>query len=454
MASISSLMGITRIAMSAYQTAIDTTARNIANVDNEAYSRRRASISQLVTPSSRNSGSGLGQEGIERIREHFVQNQLWYKKQNLGKNETDELIFSQIEKTFGEPSESGLTNILTQFWNSWNDLANDPESSTARTIVKDRAILLSNTFKQIASDLHNLQEEIGYDIQDRVDTINGLLSQIREINTYSGPNMTYDLLDQRDKAIDDLSQLININVSEDSEGMVRITTGGNMLVPLVSGDFINPIETRVARFSELYQVDVSFAQGGQVEAITGGELGSLLSIHNDYLPSYLNDLDTMAVELSQAVNAVHQTGYNLDNATGKNFFSPNVGNALTFELDASIYADPTLIASSAYAGEAGDGTIAQQISDLQFANTVEAQKIGDYYNSLISNVGDRVQEAKFLKSNHEMVIQSLENQRDSVSAVSLDEEMTNLVRYEQAYEAASRMIKVVDDLMQTVINLI
>jgi flagellar hook-associated protein 1 FlgK len=453
---IGSLMGITRIAMSAYQTAIDTTARNIANVDNPAYSRRRADIGSMVSPNAgRNAGVGnAGAEGIARIKEHFVQNQLWHKQQSLGKNTTDELVFTQIERTFGEPSESGLANVLTHFWNSWNDLANDPESSTARTIVKDRAVLLSRTFNQVSGDLHNLQREIGYDIDERITQINNLLEQIREINGYGGPAMTYDLLDSRDHAIDQLSKLVNINVSENSNHVVTVTTGGNVLVPLVTGDFINRLSTHVPQVSDLYRVDVSFEQGGSVAALTGGELGSLLAVHNDYLPEYVHEVDLLAASVAREVNALHATGYNLDNDTGTLFFKDNIEDAASMAVADAIVGDPNLIASSDAFDEAGNGKLAQAISDLQYAEIAHSHKPSDFYSGLISSIGSRVQEAQFLRNNHELVIQSLENQRDSVSGVSIDEEMTNLVRYEQAYEAATRLVSVVDDLMQAVINLI
>jgi len=453
---ISSLMGITRIAMSAYQNAIDTTARNIANVDNTAYARRRADVGTMVSPNAnRNAGIGVdASNGISRIKESFVQNQLWYKQQSLGKNETDELVFSQIERTFGEPSDSSLSNVLGHFWNAWNDLANDPESSTARTIVKDRAVLLARTFNQVSADLGNLQREIGYDIEDRVVQVNNLLDQIREINGYGGPAMTFDLLDQRDHAIDALSKLININVSEDENHVVSISTGGNVLVPLVSGDFINHLKTSVPPFSEIFQVNVAFEEGGSLAAVSGGELGSLLAVHNGYLPDYLEQVDELAASVASEVNALHSTGYNLDNATGTLFFNDDIEDAASMTVSDTILNDPTLIASSDAIAEPGNGRIAQAISDLRYERITHGEKASDYYDSLISSVGSRVQEAQFLRSNQEVVIQALENQRDSVSGVSIDEEMTNLVRYQQAYEASTRMVKVVDELMQSVINLI
>lgn len=454
---ISSLMGATRIAMSAYQTAIDTTARNIANADTEGYARRRANVGKLVSGTNKGvvGADDSGIDGsISRIKEGFVQNQLWYKQQNLGKAQTDELVFTQIERTFAEPSEAGLTAVMEQFWHAWNDLANDPESTTARTIVRDRASLLSRTFNQLSADLSNLQREIGNDVTARVDKVNKLLNDIKEINGHAGPAMNYDLMDQRDRAIDELSSLINITVYSDRNNAVSITTGGNVLVPLVTGDFINPLRVRNLQVDDQYSIEVSFTQGGQLDAVTGGELGSLLSVQNEYLPEYMNDLNTLAVDLATSVNAVHVNGYNPGNITGQNFFKDTITGALDFALEDDIVNDPTRIATAQNPDEPGDGSIAQQISDLQFTDIVRGQKTHEFYGSLVSKVGTRVQEAQFLRGNQEMLIQALQNQRDSVSGVSVDEEMTNLIRYEQAYQAATRMVAVVSDLIDSVLTLI
>ena len=450
--SISTLMGTSRIALSAYQSAIDTTARNISNVDNSDYVRRRTDISALLSPLS-----GLAfneKDTVNRLESGFLQSQLWYKNQYLGRYETDELIYSQIEVLYNEPSSSGLASVMSEFWNSWSDLANDPESNTARALVKDKGVLLSNTFNQISTDLNNMQREVGYDIQDTVSQINTLLQQIKSINEKAGANYSYDLADARDAAVTKLSKLINIQVNEREDNVLSITTGGNVLVPLVNGDFVNRIEATAQPFEEYYSVEVSFSEGGSINAITGGSLGSLLEIHNEGIPGYLDQLNILASSIAEEVNEVHKTGYNLDDTTGLNFFETNGTGASSLRVNQDIIDDPLLIGTSDAVNQSGNGVIANQIADLQNEYLIQNIKFSDYYNSLLGEVGSKVQEAKFLRTSQEMVVTALQNQRDSVSGVSLDEEMSNLVKYEQAYQAASRMISVADELIQSVLSLI
>lgn len=450
--SISSLMGSSRVALSAYQTAISNTARNISNVGNPDYVRRRADIGSLISPAR---GSGFKEsDSIDRLSSGFVQTQLWYKNQFLGRYESDETIYAQIETLFNEPGDSGLASMMNEFWNSWNDLANDPESNTARALVKDKGVLLSNTFNQLATDLTNLQEEISNDIGGTVDEVNRLLYEIKELNLNIASNHSYDLADSRDAAITRLSQLVNIEVSENMDHTISITTGGNNLVPLVNADFVNELEVNVPQFSELYSVEVSFSEGGSIHSITNGTLGSLLEVQDTSIPSYLADINTLAMSIAEEVNSIHSAGYNLSDDTGLDFFDADVTGAASMFVNADIVDDPMLIATSDSPDESGNGNIANSISDLQNGFNIESVKFSDFYNSLISEVGSKVQQAGFLRSSQEMVVTSLQNHKDSISGVSLDEEMSNLIKYEQAYQAASRMISVADELIQSVLALI
>jgi len=449
---ISNLLGPSIAALSAYQAAINTTSRNISNVDNPNYVRRRTDVGSLLSPIS-----GLAfneKDTINRLDSGFIQNQIWYKNQFLGKHESDELIYSQIESLYNEPGESGIASIMDGFWNAWSDLANDPESNTAKSIVKDKGVLLTNTFHQVSTDFKNMQTQVGNEIVDTISTINNLLGQIKSINEKVGANYSYDLADSRDSAISQLSKLINIDVSENTDNVVSITTGGDVLVPLVNGDFVNELTATSDPYAETFNVTVSFSEGGSIGAVTGGTLGSLLDIHNDSIPGYLDQLDTLAVGIADSVNDIHKLGYNLDDVTGTNFFNPTVDSVGSFSVNDDIVADPTLIATSSNPSEAGNGEVAADLADLQFGYNLQKQKFSDFYSSMVSQVGSKVQEARFLHSSQDMVMKSLQNQRDSISGVSIDEEMTNLIKYEQAYQASSRMIAVADELIKSVLALI
>ncbi len=448
--SISRIFDISKRSLLSHQSAINTTAKNIANVNTEGYKRRRVNLSQLGFGFSGLSGS-MSPKGVDRIRQQFAESQLWYENQNLGKYRTDEMLLTRTEDIYGEPGDSGLANVLTEFWNSWNDLANNPESQSVRSLVRDKGVLLANTFNRLHSDLKNFQKQISVDVQEKVKQVNRLINQIRTINEQMGVSASDDLLDQRDLIISELSQLLNIETRENQDGIVTVSTSGQILV---SGSDVNELDTEVSTQDRALSVNVIFKFGNRPTNITSGELGSMIGVINEHIPEQIDQLNILAKSLSERVNAVHSSGYNLDGITGIDFFKSGITQADELKVSDAVLEDATLIATSAAAEEAGDGSIAQSIFDIQFESVVQNNTVADFYNSLISRVGGRVKEAAFLSNSQEMVVQNLQNERDAVSGVSLDEEMTKLIEYERAYQAAARMISSADEMIQTVLNLV
>ncbi|MBT7617892.1 MAG: flagellar hook-associated protein FlgK, partial [Calditrichaeota bacterium] len=428
--SISRIFDTSRRALQNTRWSIDTTASNIANINTDGYTRRRTDLSGIAFGLN-----GMNGNNLMRVRQRFVENQLSNENQNLAKFKSDEMIMTQVEGILGEPLESSLSNVLSEFWNSWNDLANEPESQPARSIVKDKGVLLSNTFNRVHKDLRDLQGEINSDIQNKVTQVNHIVNQIHSINEQVGVNMSADLLDQRNLLVRDLATLVNIDTRESDNGEITISTGGQILV---SGNYKNELVAETSSKNGMLNINLRLGESNHNTNITSGDLGSLLEIHSNQIPDTIEKLNLLAVSLSEQVNQVHSSGFNLSEMTGMNFFANNISGADDFRVSEEIFRDPSLIATSSTIDAVGDGSIAQAISDIQFESCVQDNTISDFYNGLISNIGNRVQEAQFMRRSQEMVVQNLENQRDSISGVSLDEEMTKLIEYEQAYQAAAR----------------
>jgi flagellar hook-associated protein 1 FlgK len=448
--SISRIFDISKRSLLSHQSAIDITAKNIANVNTEGYKRRRVDLSKLGFGFSSITGA-LKPEGVIRVRQRFAESQIWYENQNLGKYQTDEMLLIRVEDIFGEPRESGLANVLTQFWNAWNDLANDPESQSVRALVRDKGVLLAGTFKRLHSDLRDFQRRLNVEIQDKVDQINQIIRQVRTVNQQAGVAASNELLDKRDLLINDLSRLLNIEVRENDDGGVTISSGGQILV---SGNTSYELTADVSMENGLLVSEVRLKTGGRKLPVTTGELGSLLETINRRIPEQIDKLDQLARTVVDEVNRVHAAGYNLDGVTGINFFKEGITRADEMQVSEEILEDESFVATAAGLNAPGDGSIAQAIADLQYEQVIEGNRIAEFYNQLISNIGGQVQEAEFLRNSQEMVVRSLENQRDAVSGVSLDEEMTRLLEYERAYQAAARMITAADEMVQTILNLV
>jgi len=453
--SLLKLLNISKQGLLAQQRAIDITANNIANVNTRGYRRRQVDLTDLTSSNSFLGFSQLNglytQGDALHIRQRFVEHQLNLEYQNLGRYEMDENTLTQVENIFGEPQDSALSNVMSQFWNSWSDLSNDPQNTTARGNVKDKGVQLASTFNRIHSDLTTLNNQMVENIQNKTGEINQLLNQIQSINESISTAGSLELVDQRDTVLNELSGLINMEVNEDANGSMIVSTGGHVLL---HGNFINHVSVDITSDQDLASVEMRLSSGNQKLEITSGELGSMLTVTSNDIPVYLEQLDELAVEISRAVNDVHITGFNLDGVTGNNFFDADMTGAGDMAVDSGIMANADLIATASSMDAEGDGSIALEISDLQSESFVGGTTASDFYNAIMGKIGNSVQEAGFMRNNQEMLVQSLQNQRDSASGVSLDEEMTRLIEFERGYEAAARMISVIDELMTTTINMV
>jgi flagellar hook-associated protein 1 FlgK len=269
----------------------------------------------------------------------------------------------------------------------------------------------------------------------------------QELKTTNSP----ELMDQRDMLVKDLSKLINISVREQETGEISISTDG---ILLVSGSESNKLKAGFSGEGQDLRAQISFADMNYSPKISSGELGSLMENFNEFIPDYLQDLDTLAVSFAEKVNQVHSKGYNLDGITGINFFKAGVTGAADIQVDAALIADSSLIASRNGSDASGGNSIAMEMANLQYDRFVNGQSVNDFYNGLMSRIGNKVQETKFLHSSQQLVVTQLEAQKESISGVSLDEEMTRLMQYQQAYEAATKVVQTVDEMMQTVMNML
>ena len=445
--SISQIYEATKQSLLTQQSAINTTAKNIANANTEGYTRRRINLSKLSLGFSEMNG-----ESVTRVKNKFVDSQLWYEKQELGKQSMNEMLLKQVEGIYGEPSDSGLNNIMNEFWNSWSNLANNPESESARAIVKDKGVMLAHTFNRLDKNIKNVQLQVGGEIEQKVNEINGIVKQIKLLNTQIGDGGSIDLLDQRDMLIDNLSSKIDIQVNNPEKGSLTIISGGNILV---SGGHYNELSVKTSQTSDgVFNIEINKINGNKNINISSGELGGLIDFHNNYVAKNIQKLNTIANHFKSAINDIHKTGYNLNSVTGMAFFSENTSGAGDFSVADEIISDPSLIASSASIDTPGDGSIAQLMADLKYGDVIKGETIEDFYTGVVTELGNQVQQAKFIKDNQARVIERLNNQKATVSGVSLDEEMTNLIKFEQAYQAAARMVGTVDELMDTVLRMV
>ncbi len=455
MAGINKVFETARRSLFAQRNAMDVTAHNIANAGTVGYTRQRADLT--TTAPTRESvgllGSGVELSSVSRLRDNFIDTQVRNSQQSLGSSTLQSRIFDQIEAIMNEPSSNGLQSMMQNFSKAWQTLATTPEDLGARQIVLQSARSLSTGIKQIQNNFSSLRSDIKDEIVSKVNKINTLTSQISDLNKKildaSNANLTAnDLMDTRDNKIDELSQLANVKTYEDTKGVIRVNVGGvtvadeNSAVPFSVTDNGTTLS-------------VGIASSTSAANINSGELGGMLTHYNDVIPKYMSDIDTLATSIFTEVNTVHNAGFGLGTPapTGNDFFSSYTNGTLT--ITPTIESDPRLIAASK-TGAAGDNDVATQIANIFETPTMNGGTVThqQYYNMLLGKIGSDASRVKQETDGQQLIMIQLQSQRNSFSAVSLDEEMTNMIKFQRSYDASAKLIKAVDEMMSTIIQMV
>ncbi|HSG99691.1 MAG TPA: flagellar hook-associated protein FlgK [candidate division Zixibacteria bacterium] len=450
-------------ALLTHQLSLTTIGQNIANVDTPGYTRQRVDISASdpLKTTLGMIGTGVRVNDVSHVRDIFLGAQFRQESKKLGRWNYQEKILSQIEVMFNEPGDDTLRAHLEGFFNAWSQLANAPESTTSRNDIVAKAVTLTNDFGQLSEQLHALKDSVDSDLQVRVEEVNQLSAEIaalnREIVRHEvGGARANDLRDRRDLLIDQMSAYVDVNVIEENDGSARVMIGG---MSVVDGHRQLKLETVVENTITGQRSSLVYA-GSDVEVKNlNGELRGLVEMRDDVIPRYLAQLDELARTLAREVNNLHAPGYGLQTGgsvtspTGELFFDVSSVSAQTIKVSERILNDVSLIAASA-SGEPGDASVALQMSQLRSLKTMAGGSLTfhEFYGSLVGGVGVEAKQAKQFKVNQELVVQQVDNAREQVQGVSLDEEMTHLIRAQHAYDAAARVITTIDQAFETVIH--
>lgn len=450
MTTISSLFSIGQSALMTQQQAIDIAGNNIANVNTPGYSRQELIIS---------SGSSADTE-IRRYYDQFISAQLSAETEDLGRWEAQKEALEKVELLFDDSGDYGLSNAMGEFWNAWQDLANDPSGTTERTSLISTGQYLALSINETYAGLGELQDDIDTQVDDIVGNVNDIVDQIADLNEkieqmeVGGQNANA-YRDERDQLVLELSELIDIQSFEDGNGRINVSVGNGK--PLLDGTATWALST--ADNGGVQEICWEGNDGTTVnitDQLSGGELKGLVEARDVLIPDYLARLDDMAGTIISEVNALHSSGTTLDSGTptGVDFFTGT--GAADIAVNSSIEANSDLIAAaSAGEGVPGGNGIAMAIADLQSAATMTGgSTFDDYYNALVGLIGADVQAADWNASHQTTMVQSLETYQQEVSGVSLDEEMVKLVQFQQAYDAAAKFITTADEMLKTLLGML
>jgi flagellar hook-associated protein 1 FlgK len=438
--------------LEAAQAAIDTAGQNIANASTPGYSRQTVNLTErtaLTIPSlssftgqGSQLGTGVDITDITRIRNMFLDGQ--YRAQNTQTNgdSTNATILGQAQAALNEPTASGLSSVLDTFWQGWNALAASPNGSGAMQTVIGDGQAVASSLNTLAGQVTTLESQVTQQYDTLTDSTNGAVAndanQIAQLNlqiaqAQRGGINANNLMDQRDGLIDDLSQYSNVYVTTQSNGMVNVSFGNAATAaqngtadatPLVDGSTVNlPQNLTDSNLSG-----------------SGGTLGALLGLYDattksGKLAGYMTTLNGVATQLVTTVNNAISTA-DAAGATAPPFFDPTKTTAATIAVNPAVTS-----ASTPY-------TAAEAQSVFGLSGGTAEQS----YQAFVTQVGGDVKAAQNSQQTAQSLLTAIGNQRQSVSGVSLDEEMTNLIQYQQAYQASARVMSTVDTMVGSLLS--
>lgn len=436
------------------QQALDLTSQNVANANTEGYTRQRVHMEAVAPVGIPPVGGGVNVQSIERIRDQFVDFQIRLESGSEGEYRMRSESLALAEISLSEPGDGGLLHLMDAFFNSWRDLANAPEETTARQAVIEAGSALAFSAQRANSSFTALQEDANARISALVDEVNSLAAQVARLNQQImsqrvAGDPASELSDQRDLALDRLAQITNLQVIEQESGQTDLFVSGRALV-LSNKNFEMYVDPNIANNNYF---DVKWKSDGTGATFTTGEMKGLLHQRDTDLPARTVDLDTLITQLITDVNAVHAAGFAADGVTTATpFFSG--ADSSDIAVDALVAADPSLIAAASVLNATGDNSNAHAMADLQFALNLVAgtQTYDAFYTSLVTELGVGARDTAARMESQQQVITRVEQLRQSVSGVNLDEEMVALVQFQRAYEAAAQIIGKIDEMLDRLIN--
>jgi flagellar hook-associated protein 1 FlgK len=480
MAGLFNALNAARTSLEVNQKSIEIIGNNISNVNTEGYSRQSAEFQTYPAMNFGDFFIGQGVRITDVARDHdvFIDQQIKQKAIDFGLQDAVTRPLSELEQLFNV-TEDNLSTDIDNFFDSLQELTADPSDLVQRNNVILQGEVLATSFNNTINDLNSIKENINDTILSKLDEVNSKIAQIADLNDriYSieiHGQTANSARDQRDMVARDLAQMLGAQSYEDKNGMLSVALPGGM--PLVQGTMAMTISSEVSGTDLTLRLEAGGVTRDLDLRHMGGEFKGLMDIRDNFIPELNDDLDKLAYELSVQVNLQHQAGGALDSSTGNLFFNmpPNyVASPPGPPPTATEYAgaarrisvvitDPAKVAAGA-APDPGPppGTVApgDNSNALILSNIGDTYLIGgvDNFNSLYGKMAAKVgiesnQNLLSLKGAEDSLVQ-LENFRDGLVGVSLEEEMISLIQFQRGFESSAKFLSTVDEMMTTLLGL-
>lgn len=441
----SSFSGLTNAltALNAARYGLDVTGQNISNANTTGYVRQRAElaetgsvpgVSQLYA--SQRPNSTVTVAGTSRLNDPVIDMRA---RSEHGRNtylQTTAGTMSSVESLYDEPSDNGLAEQLNNFWNSWASVANNPGDTAARNVVLQNAASVAGALNQSSDALSRLSDSLSSQANAAVGTVNNAATELAQLNgTIAANNATghidNSLLDVRDTLLMSMADTAGAQSTINADGTATVDIGGQNVV---SGTTATSLSLTAGN---------QLLVGGTPAGTASGQLQSYLDGLNTTIPKYSAQLDQVASALASTVNGAQSGGYDLSGNPGGPLFSGTTAGTISVAIT-----DPKQLAASGTPGGNLDGSVALSMSHLGSVSG----GADEAYRSLVGALATESQRAGEQATVQQSVTTSVDSLADAASGVSIDEETTNLLTYQRAYQASSRVLTTVDETLDTLIN--
>ncbi len=450
------------------QKSIEIVGNNIANVNTEGYSRQRAELTQIPAVNFGDFfvGQGVTVSDVSREYDVFINRQLQEKSITLGEESGKSTPLSELERIFNV-SDDNLAASINDFFDSWQQLTTNPSGQVERDMVLQQGQLMGDAFADTYNELETVRDNINNNIVSKVGNLNEQISEVAQLNDrifqieVNGQSANA-ARDQRDLIVEDLSKSLGIQSYTDNRGMLAVQLPGG--TPLVQGNQAMPLSV----VTNGTDVNLQITIGGNAKDLDsqelGGEMKGMFDIRDDFIADLRGDLDTLAVEVTKAVNDVHTNGWYTDPATG----DPATGQLFFDDLTALPPGTPpsrhvkVALPDGRYLAAAGENTAAPGDNEnaLAIASLETTYKVNgtndtfdSFFSQIVSTVGIEASRNKMALGGAEDASVQLHNLRDGFSGVSLEEEMVDLVQYQRGFESSAKFLSTIDEMMNSLLEL-
>ena len=444
-------------ALFAQELELQVTNNNIANVNTAGYNREVVNLSEADPTQSGNIsiGNGVNVEGIQSVQDELLTGRIQQQTSQESSANAQVNALNEIQTLFPSTGSS-VAGSLSSFFTSLTALSTNPANTADRQTVLSSAQTLVQQFNSVASGLRAAGTTLDTTVGTDVTQINQLVTQAASLNQEvvqqkATGQSTGTLSDQLNQVELQLAGLTNISVVHGDQGD-SISTGNG--TPLVLNSQSFALQTTTGPNGYLQVLD---ANGNNITSnITSGDLGGTIAVRDTQIPALENSLDTVANQFATSFNTAQTQGFDQNGTAGTALFTiPTTvsGSAAGIALATT---DPAAIAASSVSGSGATGSNGNlsNLTSIQNAALSAGGTLTTLSSNLVYQVGSLASNASTQYSSIQLSLTALNNQQGSVSGVSIDEESANLVQFQQAYEAAAKVITTIQSLFDTTINMI